>query len=146
MEMPGGSGGAGALARQGSIYSLTFDEFQSALGGAGKDFGSMNMDEFMSNIWNVEVFQAAIGGGLVGMEEAPVVGAGGGGGGGDAGGSNLARQESFSLPPPLCEKMVEEVWAEINREHRPVHAQPQVVRPTPQLPVHPTVGNGIKSF
>ncbi|VAI84141.1 unnamed protein product [Triticum turgidum subsp. durum] len=54
MEMPGGSGGAGALARQGSIYSLTFDEFQSALGGAGKDFGSMNMDELLRNIWTAE--------------------------------------------------------------------------------------------
>ena len=45
----------------------------------------MNMDEFMSNIWNVEEFQAAIGDGLVGMEEAPVVGASGSGGGRDAG-------------------------------------------------------------
>ena len=95
----------------------------------------MNMDEFMSNIWNVEEFQAATGGGLVGMEEAPVVGAGGGGGGGYAGGSNLARQESFSLPPPLCRKTVDEVWAEINREPRPVHAQPQVACASLQLPV-----------
>uniref|UniRef100_A0A453R396 Uncharacterized protein n=1 Tax=Aegilops tauschii subsp. strangulata TaxID=200361 RepID=A0A453R396_AEGTS len=43
-----------SLARQGSIYSLTFDEFQSALGGAGKDFGSMNMDELLRNIWTAE--------------------------------------------------------------------------------------------
>ncbi|EMS49435.1 Protein ABSCISIC ACID-INSENSITIVE 5 [Triticum urartu] len=70
---------------------------------------------------------------------APVVGAGGGGGGLDAGGSNLARQESFSLPPPLCRKTVEEVWAEINREPRPVHAQPQAARPSQQPPVHPSV-------
>uniref|UniRef100_M8CM34 Protein ABSCISIC ACID-INSENSITIVE 5 n=1 Tax=Aegilops tauschii TaxID=37682 RepID=M8CM34_AEGTA len=100
------------------------------------------MDEFMSNIWNVEVFQAAIGGGLVGMEEA----AGGSGGGGDAGGSGVCRQGSFSLPPPLRRKTVEEVWAGINREPRPVHAQPQVARPSSQLPAHPTVGNGRKSF
>ncbi|VAH82038.1 unnamed protein product [Triticum turgidum subsp. durum] len=55
------------------------------LEGGGGGFGSMNMDEFMSNIWNVEEFQAAIGVGLVGMEEAPLVGASGSGGGRDAG-------------------------------------------------------------
>ena len=45
------------------------------------------MDELMSNIWNVEEFQSATSDGLVGMEEAPVVGVGGSGGGVDAGGS-----------------------------------------------------------
>ncbi|XP_037418094.1 bZIP transcription factor ABI5 homolog [Triticum dicoccoides] len=128
-----------APARQSSIFALTLDELQYSVCEAGHNFGSMNMDEFMSNIWNAEEFQAATGGGLVGMEVAPVVGAGGGGGGGDAGGSNLARQESFSLPPPLCRKTVEEVWAEINREPRPVHAQPQAARPSQQPPVQPPV-------
>uniref|UniRef100_J3MCA7 BZIP domain-containing protein n=1 Tax=Oryza brachyantha TaxID=4533 RepID=J3MCA7_ORYBR len=55
MEMPPEES---ALARQGSIYSLTFDEFQSALGTAGKDFGSMNMDELLRNIWTAEESQA----------------------------------------------------------------------------------------
>uniref|UniRef100_M8CEB4 Uncharacterized protein n=1 Tax=Aegilops tauschii TaxID=37682 RepID=M8CEB4_AEGTA len=40
------------------------------------------MDEFMSNIWNAEEFQVATEGCFVGIEVAPVVGAGGGGGGG----------------------------------------------------------------
>ncbi|KAL7206524.1 hypothetical protein ACSBR2_019272 [Camellia fascicularis] len=52
---PDGSGmkpvGNFPLARQSSIYSLTFDEFQNTLGGFGKDFGSMNMDELLKNIW-----------------------------------------------------------------------------------------------
>ena len=42
------------LARQASIYSLTLDEFQNSLGEPGKNFGSMNMDEFLKNIWTVE--------------------------------------------------------------------------------------------
>ncbi|WP_413770213.1 hypothetical protein, partial [Vibrio vulnificus] len=55
MELPADGS---ALARQGSIYSLTFDEFQSALGSAEKDFGSMNMDELLRNIWTAEESQA----------------------------------------------------------------------------------------
>ncbi|VAH82031.1 unnamed protein product [Triticum turgidum subsp. durum] len=128
-----------APARQSSIFALTLDELQYSVCEAGRNFGSMNMDEFMSNIWNAEEFQAATGGGLVGMEMAPVVGAGGGRGGGDAGGSNLARQESFSLPPPMCQKTVEEVWDEINREPRPVHVQPQAAQPSQQPPVQPSL-------
>uniref|UniRef100_A0A453FZ32 Uncharacterized protein n=1 Tax=Aegilops tauschii subsp. strangulata TaxID=200361 RepID=A0A453FZ32_AEGTS len=106
----------------------------------------MNMDEFMSNIWNVEEFQETIGGGPVGMQEAPAVGDGGSGGDGDARGSGLCRQGYFSLPPPLCQKTMEEVWDEINKEPRPVHAQPYVVRSSPQLPVQRMMGNGRKSF
>uniref|UniRef100_M8CBN6 Uncharacterized protein n=1 Tax=Aegilops tauschii TaxID=37682 RepID=M8CBN6_AEGTA len=104
------------------------------------------MDEFMSNIWNVEEFQETIGGGPVGMQEAPAVGDGGSGGDGDARGSGLCRQGYFSLPPPLCQKTMEEVWDEINKEPRPVHAQPYVVRSSPQLPVQRMMGNGRKSF
>ena len=70
---------------QSSIFALTLDDLQYSMCEAGCDFGSMNIDEFMSNIRNVEEFQAATGGGLVGMEEAPVGGASGSGGGGDAG-------------------------------------------------------------
>ncbi|GFY89591.1 abscisic acid responsive elements-binding factor 3 [Actinidia rufa] len=46
------------LARQSSVYSLTFDEFQNSWGGLGKDFGSMNMDELLKNIWTAEETQA----------------------------------------------------------------------------------------
>ncbi|PKA61879.1 Abscisic acid-insensitive 5-like protein 5 [Apostasia shenzhenica] len=45
------------LARQSFIYSLTFEELQSAM-GLDKDFGSMSMDEFLKNIWTTEETQA----------------------------------------------------------------------------------------
>nr|QIL88019.1 ABI5-D63 [Triticum aestivum] len=118
-------------ARQSSIFALTSDELQYSVCEAGRNFGSMNMDEFMSNIWNAKEFQAATSGVLVGMEVDPVVGAGRGGGGEDARGTNLAWQESFSLPPQLCQETVEEVWTEINREPRPVHSRPQSARRFP---------------
>nr|QIL88020.1 ABI5-D64 [Triticum aestivum] len=120
--------------RQSSIFALTSDELQYSVCEAGRNFGSMNMDEFMSNIWNAKEFQAATSGVLVGMEVDPVVGAGRGGGGEDARGTNLAWQESFSLPPQLCQETVEEVWTEINREPRPVHSRPQSARHSPQIP------------
>ncbi|KAM3333905.1 hypothetical protein ACQJBY_028771 [Aegilops geniculata] len=131
-----------APTRQSSIFALTLDELQYSVCEAGSNFGSMNMDEFMTNIWNAKELQVGTGGVSVGMEVAHVVGPGRGGGGEDAGGSNLARQESFSLPPPLCQETVEEVGAEINREPRPMHSRPQSARPSPQLPVQPPAGNG----
>ncbi|KAK8681607.1 hypothetical protein V6N13_054009 [Hibiscus sabdariffa] len=45
------------LSRQPSIYSLTLDEFQSIMGGIGKDFGSLSMDEPLKNIWSAEVLR-----------------------------------------------------------------------------------------
>ena len=53
---------ADQLARQASIMSLTLEELQSSLCEPGRNFGSMNMDEFVANIWNAEEFQAATGG------------------------------------------------------------------------------------
>ncbi|VAI84139.1 unnamed protein product [Triticum turgidum subsp. durum] len=116
MEMPGGSGGAGALARQGSIYSLTFDEFQSALGGAGKDFGSMNMDELLRNIWTAEESNAIAATLTPATTAVPT--------------SNvdaqpppppplqpqqqaILRQGSMTLPRTLSQMTVDEVWRDI---------------------------------
>ncbi|XP_062233275.1 bZIP transcription factor 46-like [Phragmites australis] len=108
MEMPGGSGGP-ALARQGSIFSLTFDEFQSALGGASKDFGSMNMDELLRNIWTVEESNA--------MAAAATTTAASAAASVDALAhaqpGSIQRQASFTLPRTLSQKMVDEVWREI---------------------------------
>ena len=42
------------LARQQSLLSLTLDEYQSAERGPRKSLGSMNMDEFLTNIWSTE--------------------------------------------------------------------------------------------
>ncbi|KAI9122339.1 hypothetical protein K1719_007028 [Acacia pycnantha] len=107
-----------SLGSQSSIYSLTLDEFQHTLCESGKNFGSMNMDEFLSSIWNAEESQAIHSNhnfnandnntGLPLNEAAadkemirkqP----------------SLPRQGSLTLPAPLCRKTVDEVWSEIHR-------------------------------
>ncbi|KAK1603647.1 hypothetical protein QYE76_027320 [Lolium multiflorum] len=101
MEMPGGSGGGAALARQGSIYSLTFDEFQTALGGAGKDFGSMNMDELLRNIWTAEESNA-----MAAPAAAPNVDA-------QPQQQPILRQGSMTLPRTISQMTVDEVWRDL---------------------------------
>ncbi|KAJ4965945.1 hypothetical protein NE237_017794 [Protea cynaroides] len=107
-QLPEGSGGGGGggrlpgnfpLARQPSVYALTFDEFQNTMGGLGKDFVSMNMDEFLKNIWTVEETQA-------------MASSFGGAEGGFPGG-NLQRQGSLTLPRTLSQKTVDEVWRDL---------------------------------
>ncbi|XAR59446.1 hypothetical protein NMG60_11015288 [Bertholletia excelsa] len=91
------TGGNFPLARQTSVYSLTFDELQNTLGGPGKDFGSMNMDELLKNIWNVEETQA-----MATSTTAPS--------------GNLQRQGSLTLPRTLSQKTVDEVWRDLIKE------------------------------
>ncbi|KAL0922886.1 hypothetical protein M5K25_006915 [Dendrobium thyrsiflorum] len=93
------------LLRQSSIYSLTLDEIQNTVCVAGKNFGSMNMDEFLTNIWNVEEGFEASGPAI--QAQYPVDGQ-----------PPLNRQGSLSLPPQLCRKTVDEVWAEIHGEQQ----------------------------
>ncbi|KAJ8615116.1 hypothetical protein MRB53_034488 [Persea americana] len=97
------------LTRQSSIYSLTLDEFQHSICEPGKTFGSMNMDEFLANIWNAEGSQAV----AAAMHDAAL--------------SKhyhpqlpLPRQSSLTIPPPLCSKTVEEVWSEIHKEQQQI--------------------------
>jgi ABA responsive element binding factor len=102
------------LARQGSVYSLTFDEFQSALGGGAaagggipKDFGSMNMDELLRSIWTAEETQA--------MASASGAGAGAG-----MPPTPLQRQgSSLTLPRTLSAKTVDEVWRNLVSDEPP---------------------------
>ncbi|KAJ9186747.1 hypothetical protein P3X46_002286 [Hevea brasiliensis] len=101
----GGGGGSGSrppgnfsLARQPSIYSLTFDEFQSTVGGIGKDFGSMNMDELLKNIWSAEDTQNMVASSTVAQE-------------------GLQRQGSLTLPRTISQKTVDEVWKDISKEY-----------------------------
>ncbi|KAK9942080.1 hypothetical protein M0R45_007769 [Rubus argutus] len=98
--------GSFSLARQTSVYSLTFDEFQNTMGGLGKDFGSMNMDELLKNIWTAEEIQ--------GMTTTS------GAGEGNALGGNLQRQGSLTLPRTLSQKTVDDVWKELIRENSDV--------------------------
>ncbi|KAJ0259695.1 Basic-leucine zipper domain-containing protein [Hirschfeldia incana] len=144
----GGAGGGGgenhpftSLGRQSSIYSLTLDEFQHALCENGKNFGSMNMDEFLVSIWNAEENNNNNHQAVAASHSVPPNhngfnnnnnGTGGesgvfGGGGGSSGNQrdnkrpgiakqpSLARQGSLTLPAPLCRKTVDEVWSEIHR-------------------------------
>ncbi|XP_047336958.1 protein ABSCISIC ACID-INSENSITIVE 5-like [Impatiens glandulifera] len=106
------------LGRQSSVYSLTIDEFQQAVCESGKNFGSMNMDEFINSIWSAEE-QA---------QSHPAPAAGGGGGLhpqvmiGDGSSSSdkpsVPKQGTITIPTPLCRKTVEEVWSEIQKTHQ----------------------------
>nr|AGZ05627.1 abscisic acid-insensitive 5 [Gladiolus hybrid cultivar] len=104
------------LTRQSSIYSLTLDEIQNTVCEPGKTFGSMNMDEFLNNIWSVEEAAATGGGANVNVDINVTAAAD------DAAAhqqqTSLQRQGSLSLPAPLCRKTVDEVWAEIHRDER----------------------------
>lgn len=107
--LPGGGSRFNSLARQSSIYSLTLDEFQNALTEPGKNFGSMNMDEFLKNIWTAEeslAMAAAMG---------SVGDAGQGSGGMLTRQPSLQRQGSITLPRTLSRKTVDEVWKDIHR-------------------------------
>ncbi|XP_078182007.1 bZIP transcription factor ABI5 homolog isoform X2 [Carex rostrata] len=97
------------LARQNSIYSLTLDEIQNTVCEPGRNFGSMNMDEFLTNIWNAEEGQA--------LGQATSATASSAGGDATSNGGvvpTLQRQGSLSVPPPLSRKTVEEVWTEMH--------------------------------
>ncbi|GAU32523.1 hypothetical protein TSUD_103680 [Trifolium subterraneum] len=85
--------------KQNSILSLTLDEFQCK---SGKSFGSLNMDEFIASIWSSN-------------DEASTQT--------EKNTKNVATTEqticqdgnSFSVPPPICKKTVDEVWSEIHK-------------------------------
>jgi ABA responsive element binding factor len=99
--------GNSPLARQSSIYSLTFDELQNTMGGSlGKDFGSMNMDELLKNIWSAEDAQSIM--------AKPSWTAGPEGAGLPSG--YLQRQGSLTLPRTLSQKTVDEVWKDISQD------------------------------
>ncbi|XP_061968710.1 bZIP transcription factor TRAB1-like [Populus nigra] len=94
--------GNSPLTRQSSIYSLTFDELQNTMGGSlGKDFGSMNMDELLKNIWSAEETQTMATATSTGVEE----------------GSGLQRQGSLTLPRTLSQRTVDEVWKDMSKEY-----------------------------
>lgn len=113
-----------SLGRESSIYSLTLDEFQHTLCESGKNFGSMNMDEFLNSIWtaeeniavnsaaaatatNNEVNNVSSHAHLSLREEHTERGI--------AKQPSLPRQGSLTLPAPLCRKTVDEVWSEIHK-------------------------------
>ncbi|KAJ7540562.1 hypothetical protein O6H91_10G021800 [Diphasiastrum complanatum] len=98
--------GMPSLPRQNSIYSLTLQQFQNTLVEPGKSFGSMNMDEFLKNIWTAEENQA-MAAALGGIHDT---------------GGRLPRQPSsqlqgsLTLPRTLSAKTVDEVWKDIYKD------------------------------
>lgn len=99
--------GNAPLTRQGSVYSLTFDEFQNSIGGIGKDFGSMNMDELLKSILSAE-------------ESNHIVASTSGGGGQDGPSrpsGHLQPQGSLTFPRTLSQKTVDEVWRDISKDY-----------------------------
>ncbi|XP_051146580.1 ABSCISIC ACID-INSENSITIVE 5-like protein 7 isoform X2 [Andrographis paniculata] len=74
----------------------------STLGGPGKDFGSMNMEELLKSIWTAE--------------ESQVISSSAPGGNGTVSGGNLQRQGSLTLPRTLSQKTVDEVWKDVLKE------------------------------
>ncbi|XP_068661816.1 protein ABSCISIC ACID-INSENSITIVE 5-like [Aristolochia californica] len=106
------------LFRQASIYTLTLDEFQHTVCEPGKNFGSMNMDEFLNNIWTAEENANATGcdGETGGRHREADSGNRADSDGRIARQSSLSHQGSLSVPAPLCRKTVEEVWSEIQRD------------------------------
>jgi ABA responsive element binding factor len=98
------------IVHQNSIYSLTLDEIQNTVCEPGRNFGSMNMDEFLTNIWNAEEGQAL---GQANSAVACADGADATSNGGVV--PPLERQGSLTAPLSLNRKTVEEVWTEIHR-------------------------------
>ncbi|KAI4378666.1 hypothetical protein MLD38_016114 [Melastoma candidum] len=146
-EMQAGAGSAdeslpkshpfGSLVRQSSIYNLTLDEFQHALCESGKNFGSMNMDEFLTSIWSAEESQAISNAAdhhnnnnnnnHDGDDKDPDGDVKDGGGHSAPNHAqekaiikqpSLPRQGSLNLPAPLSQKTVDEVWSEIHKNHQ----------------------------
>ncbi|GER29972.1 ABRE binding factor [Striga asiatica] len=106
--------GSFPLARQNSIYSLTFDEFQNTVGSIGKEFGSMNMDELLKNIWSAEENQILL---STTNNHNNNNNNKGSGGFHEGSGYNPLRQGSLTLPRTLSQKTVDEVWQDMVKEY-----------------------------
>ncbi|KAK8479629.1 hypothetical protein V6N13_030938 [Hibiscus sabdariffa] len=118
-----------SLNKQNSIFSLTLDEIQLK---SGKTFGSMNMDEFLANLWNVEENQQVPS--QLDPTQPTATNAGYNNGIGSQ--PTLARQGSFSIPTPLCKKTVDEVWFEIQKELPPQRKAKDIVDHEPPQRQH----------
>ncbi|KAL8509401.1 hypothetical protein ACS0TY_016566 [Phlomoides rotata] len=130
-----------SLGTQSSIYSLTLDEFQNTLCESGKNFGSMNMDEFLNSIWTAEENQAQGQGTSTGptsngnanvmqypgvqeanpnlMDHKGI-----------AKQHSLPRQGSLTIPEPLSRKTVDEVWSEIHKNQYQNNSHEHIQNPS----------------
>ncbi|CAA0809780.1 ABSCISIC ACID-INSENSITIVE 5-like protein 2 [Striga hermonthica] len=86
------------LARQGSLYGLTFDEVQNQLGDLGKPLATMNLDELLKTVWTVEN----------GNQEA----------GPTDNGLGPDHFPDIMLPTDLSKKTVDQVWQDIQQQQQ----------------------------
>ncbi|KAL7616495.1 hypothetical protein Lser_V15G02341 [Lactuca serriola] len=86
------------LSRQGSLHNLTLDEVQQQLVDLGKPFSSMNLDEFLKNVWCAEANQGINNGSSPNYFELTQL----------ASASSLPRQLSLTLTKDLTKKTVDE--------------------------------------
>ncbi|GER52582.1 basic-leucine zipper transcription factor family protein [Striga asiatica] len=89
------------LARQGSLYGLTFDEVQNQLGDLGKPLATMNLDELLKTVWTVEASNQVIG---PGPNPSPNPGP--------------DPDPNLTLPIDLSKKTVDEVWQDIQEQQQ----------------------------
>ncbi|WCJ41817.1 Protein ABSCISIC ACID-INSENSITIVE 5 [Euphorbia peplus] len=124
-------GNNNSLSRQNSnLFSLTLNEIQNK---SGKSVGSMNMDEFLANLWSVDMdenqddqVQSDSNQEQHQQEPMKIDVDDDNANANDNGNVNennmlgkpgtLARQGSFSIPSPLCKKTVDEIWYEIQKD------------------------------
>ncbi|XP_055809119.1 ABSCISIC ACID-INSENSITIVE 5-like protein 2 [Solanum dulcamara] len=100
MGSQGGEAKANALAREGSLYSLTLDEVRNQLGNCGKPLNSMNLDEFIKTVWTIEANQEVVGGNDYGAVQH---------------GASQHRPSSITMSRDLSKKTVDEVWQDIQQ-------------------------------
>lgn len=79
-----------------TIFSLTLDEIQMK---SGRTVGSMNMDDFLTSLWN------SVDENLIPIPEPNPIEH-----------QQLRRQNSFAIPIQICKKTVEEVWLDIQKD------------------------------
>ncbi|KAI7737506.1 hypothetical protein M8C21_020991 [Ambrosia artemisiifolia] len=89
------------------------------MGSIGKDFGSMNMDELLKNIWNAEEMQTMANSNNTATAVAGVGGTG-------TTGTSLQRQGSLTLPRTLSQKTVDQVWKDLSKEYNSGFGQPDL--------------------
>ncbi|MQM18034.1 hypothetical protein Taro_051020 [Colocasia esculenta] len=125
------------LAKQSSLLSLTLDEIQTTVCEPGKSFGSMNLDELLTNIWTIEK-GSPDGGGVMPASVQPGVPDAAADGAGSLPQASLCREGSLTMiKPPLRRKTVDEVWSEIHREEQ------QALQGDMQIQQHQDLAEGV---
>ncbi|KAH7432923.1 hypothetical protein KP509_07G046200 [Ceratopteris richardii] len=96
---------ASEIPRHPSLLYVALDEVHNTVNESGKLFGSINMEDFMSNLWTVEENQALITGIPPTAESITL-----------SRQFNSQRINSLSLSPSSSNKTVEDVWKDTQRK------------------------------